>query len=88
MTRTKKRPAGLQPSLETGAVQKNWHGRTPVALIYPNRYSAGMANLGFQQVYRLVNGLDAYVCERVFLPEPGAPLAPFPFPLKTISSIY
>jgi radical SAM superfamily enzyme YgiQ (UPF0313 family) len=74
MTRKKKRPAGLQPSLETGAVQKNWRGRTPVALIYPNRYTAGMANLGFQQVYRIVNASDAYVCERVFLPEPGAPL--------------
>jgi radical SAM superfamily enzyme YgiQ (UPF0313 family) len=75
MTRKKKKTAGLQPSLETGAISKNWRDRTPVALIYPNRYMAGMANLGFQQVYRIVNDSDAYVCERVFLPEPGAPLA-------------
>lgn len=44
-----------------------------MALIYPNRYRAGMSNLGFQQVYRIVNGSDSHVCERVFLPEPGHP---------------
>ncbi len=74
MTRKKKRQAGLQPSRETGAVRKDWRGRIPLALIYPNRYQAAMANLGFQQVYRIVNTADTFVCERAFLPEAGAPL--------------
>lgn len=73
MTRKKGRTAGRKPSLEAGAVQKDWRGRVPVAIIYPNRYPAGMANLGFQQVYRIINNSDAYVCERVFLPEAGSP---------------
>ena len=58
---------------EVGAVRKDWRGRIRVALIYPNRYEAGMANLGFHQVYRLFNESDAYVCERAFLPDPGSP---------------
>jgi radical SAM superfamily enzyme YgiQ (UPF0313 family) len=74
MTRSKKEQTGFQPSLEAGAVRKNWSGRIPVALVYPNHYPAGMANLGFQQVYRIINNEDAFVCERIFLPEPGGPL--------------
>jgi radical SAM superfamily enzyme YgiQ (UPF0313 family) len=43
-----------------------------VALVYPNHYRVGMANLGFQTVYRLLNALAHVVCERVFLPDPEA----------------
>lgn len=53
---------------ETGVIQKNWKGRLRVALIYPNTYQVGMANLGFQTVYRLINQMDDVVCERIFLP--------------------
>lgn len=57
-------------SEETGAIVKDWGGRIPVALVYPNRYPVGMANLGFQTVYHHLNRMEQVVCERVFLPEP------------------
>ncbi len=71
MTRKKKQRASRKAPREIGVIRKDWRGRTRMALIYPNRYQAGMANLGFQQVYRIVNSSDAFVCERAFLPEPG-----------------
>lgn len=57
---------------ETGAIRKRWSNRVRVALAYPNYYRVGMANLGFQTVYRLLNALAHVVCERVFLPDPDA----------------
>jgi radical SAM superfamily enzyme YgiQ (UPF0313 family) len=53
---------------EVGYVRKPHAGRLRVALAFPNTYYVGMSNLGFQTVYRLFNGLDGVVCERVFLP--------------------
>jgi radical SAM superfamily enzyme YgiQ (UPF0313 family) len=53
---------------ERGYVQKPHGGRLRVALAFPNTYYVGMSSLGFQTVYRLFNGLDDVVCERVFLP--------------------
>ena len=44
-----------------------------MALVYPNRYSVGMSNLGFQTVYRLLNEYDHVVCERAFLSEADEP---------------
>ena len=49
-------------------MRKPHAGRLRVALAFPNTYWVGMSNLGFQTVYRLFNGLDDVVCERVFLP--------------------
>jgi radical SAM superfamily enzyme YgiQ (UPF0313 family) len=54
---------------ETGTIIKDWGGRVPIALVYPNRYFLGMSNLGFQTVYHRLNQLPNVVCERVFLPE-------------------
>lgn len=54
---------------ETGTIRKRWQGHKRVALVYPNYYKVGMANLGFQSVYALLNGLDGVLCERAFLPE-------------------
>ncbi|MCG6919342.1 MAG: radical SAM protein [Deltaproteobacteria bacterium] len=54
---------------ETGAVIKDWGGKIPIALVYPNRYFLGMSNLGFQTVYHRLNRLPNVVCERLFLPE-------------------
>jgi hypothetical protein len=51
---------------EQGTVIKNWGGRLPVALIYPNSYYIGMSNLGVQAVYKLLNDRNDTVCERVF----------------------
>src|SRR5438876_2377155 len=53
---------------ETGYVTKPHGDRLRVALAFPNTYWVGMSNLGFQTVYRLFNGQDDVVCERVFLP--------------------
>ena len=40
-----------------------------IALCYPNTYSIGMANLGFQAMYELFNKIPEVSCERVFLPD-------------------
>src|ERR1700730_9393326 len=40
-----------------------------IALCYPNVYSIGMANLGFQAMYEIFNRLPDVSCERVFLPD-------------------
>ncbi len=58
-----------------------------VALVYANTYHVAMSNLGFQQVYRMLNEMDGVVCERVFSPdgrgkgvrtlETGSPLGGF-----------
>jgi len=40
-----------------------------IALCYPNVYSIGMANLGFQAMYELLNNIPEVSCERVFLPD-------------------
>jgi radical SAM superfamily enzyme YgiQ (UPF0313 family) len=54
---------------ENGTVIKDWGGKIPIALVYPNRYFLGMSNLGFQTIYHRLNLLANVVCERVFLPE-------------------
>jgi radical SAM superfamily enzyme YgiQ (UPF0313 family) len=49
------------------------HGRRAVALVYPSPYMVGMSSLGFQQVYRLLNGLPDTVAERAFRPDDDDP---------------
>jgi radical SAM superfamily enzyme YgiQ (UPF0313 family) len=65
---------------EDGAIVKDWGGRLPVALIYPNSYYLGMSNLGVHAVYRLFNSHLRVVCERAFF-DPSARR-----PLKAIES--
>jgi radical SAM superfamily enzyme YgiQ (UPF0313 family) len=55
---------------EIGTIRKRWQGHVHVALVYPHHYAVGMANLGFQSVYSLLNDLPQVLCERAFLPEP------------------
>ncbi len=52
---------------EQGPIVKDWGGRLPIALVYPNTYHVGMSSLGYQTVYGLLNQRDEVVCERVFL---------------------
>ena len=59
---------------EEGTVIKDWGGRYPFALIYPNSYFVGMSNLGVQAIYRLLNNRSDAVCERVFWEGDGNPL--------------
>ena len=42
-----------------------------MALVYPNAYRLGMANLGLHAIYRLLNDDPGVACERAFLPEGG-----------------
>lgn len=58
-----------QLSRETGAVYKQPGSALPVALLYPNTYSLGMSNLGFQTIYHHLNKRADVVCERFFLPD-------------------
>ena len=51
---------------EQGTIVKDWGGKLPVALIYPNSYYIGMSNLGIQVIYRFINDRTDAVCERVF----------------------
>ncbi len=62
---------------------KDWGGRLPIALIYPNSYYVGMSSLGFQALYGIFNSHDDVVCERAFFPdvislESGRQLRDFP----------
>jgi len=51
---------------EEGTIIKDWGGRLPIALIYPNSYYLGMSNLGIHAIYKLLNSYDEVVCERAF----------------------
>ncbi|HSL91253.1 MAG TPA: radical SAM protein [Candidatus Limnocylindrales bacterium] len=55
-------------SREVGGKRKEWGGRLRVALVYPNRYSAGMSNLGFLSIHARINARPDALCERAFLP--------------------
>jgi radical SAM superfamily enzyme YgiQ (UPF0313 family) len=66
----KKKYAAVLES-ETGYVKKVWGTCNTVCLAYPNHYRTGMANLGFQTVYKIFNEQSSFLCERVFLPASG-----------------
>ena len=72
---------------EQGTIRKDWGGRLPIALVFPNTYYLGMSSLAVHTVYRLWNARGDVVCERVFTDqsltpplslESGAPLDYFP----------
>lgn len=62
-----------------------------IALVYPNRYAGGIANLGLQYIYTRINEMDA-VCERFYSDvfdgfrsvETGTPLAEFDMALFSL----
>ncbi|MEE8414194.1 MAG: radical SAM protein [Dehalococcoidales bacterium] len=66
MSPAKVKDARYRLAREMGTVIKNWGGRLPIALIYPNAYYLGMSNLGMQSIYSLLNDYPNVVCERVF----------------------
>jgi radical SAM superfamily enzyme YgiQ (UPF0313 family) len=57
---------------ETGAIGKKPSASLPVAIVYPNVYRVGMANLGFQHLYHYLNSHPRYSAQRFFLPETAA----------------
>ena len=44
-------------------------GGLSVCLVYPNTYPVGMANLGFQAVFKLLSEDPRVACDRAFLPD-------------------
>ena len=66
MRQAKFRDAKERLARETGTIIKDWGGKLPFALIYPNSYYIGMSNLGIQTIYGLLNSYPDVVCERVF----------------------
>ena len=40
-----------------------------VALLYPSPYHVAMSSLGFQTMYREINGIPGRAAERAFLPD-------------------
>jgi len=58
--------ARLRLSREQGTIIKDWGGRLPIAIIYPNSYYLGMSNLGIHAIYSLGNSYKNVVTERVF----------------------
>ena len=62
----KARPPRTRLLHEEGTISKDWGGRLPVALIYPNSYYLGMSNLGIHAIYKLLNSYRQVVCERIF----------------------
>lgn len=56
---------------EKGTIFKAAAGKVRIALVYPNIYTIGMSNLGFQTIYGFLNELDEVCCERAFLPDHG-----------------
>ncbi|RME69801.1 MAG: radical SAM protein [Chloroflexi bacterium] len=51
---------------EEGVVLKDWGGKLPIALVWPNSYRVGMSSLAVHILYRLFNDEPDVVCERVF----------------------
>jgi radical SAM superfamily enzyme YgiQ (UPF0313 family) len=60
------REARQRLAREQGTIFKDWGGKFPIALIYPNSYYLGMSNLGIQAIYSFLNRQPDIVGERAF----------------------
>jgi radical SAM superfamily enzyme YgiQ (UPF0313 family) len=69
---------------EVGTLHKQ--AGLPFALCYPSPYAVGMSSLGFQTVYRTLNGLDDVSAERAFLPDDARAAREAGEPLRTYES--
>lgn len=83
MSTNRKQTTALRDVLvaEEGTIIRSSRGSPAIALVYPNTYTLGMSNLGFQSLYALFNADPETVCERVFLPDAvvlGQPVAKRP----------
>jgi len=58
---------------ERGTVHKDWGGKLPIALVFPNTYYLGMSSLAVHSLYSVWNRRDDVVCERVFAEFVGPP---------------
>jgi hypothetical protein len=69
---------------EVGTIHKQ--ATRAIALCYPSPYAVGMSSLGFQTVYRVLNGLPDVSAERAFLPDDAARARAAREPLRTYES--
>jgi radical SAM superfamily enzyme YgiQ (UPF0313 family) len=76
----------LKPLLEDEIGTIRRHASTRVALGFPNRYSVGMASLGYQVIYRMFNQEEGFSCERAFLPDDLDLFEKFGEPLPMLES--
>lgn len=83
MNRNSPKDSRYRLSSETGTVIKDWGGRLPVALVYPNSYYIGMSNLGIHTIYSLLNGYDNLACERFFHEENKKKQTIFPLSIES-----
>ena len=83
MTWDRVRAARNRLKRESGTITKDWGGRLPFALVYPNSYFLGMSNLGIQAVYSLLNASQSVVCERVFWEEEQNRTSPPPVSIES-----
>jgi len=65
-----KQKARARLGREKRTVSVNAGASVRFALAFPNTYALGMASLGFQLVYQMLNELPKSCCERIFLPDP------------------
>ncbi|HEY6560569.1 MAG TPA: radical SAM protein [Polyangiaceae bacterium] len=59
---------------ETGRIDKQ--APLVVGLVYPSPYHVGMSSLGFQSVYRVLQGMPGVACERAFLADDDTGVQP------------
>ncbi len=69
---------------ERGTIFKQ--AELPFALCYPSPYAVGMSSLGFQTIYRRLNGLQGVAAERAFLPDDSRAARTVADPLRTYES--
>lgn len=62
----KERYALLRSGERPGAGREFGRALGRAVLVYPNSYHLGMSNLGFQTIYRLINSVRGFLCDRYF----------------------
>ncbi|MCD6594253.1 TIGR03960 family B12-binding radical SAM protein [bacterium] len=53
---------------EIGSIHKDHNGKLKFALAFPEIYELGISNFGGTIIYNIVNRVDNFLCERVFMP--------------------
>ncbi len=71
-------------AVEVGTIHKQ--APRAIALVYPSPYTVGMSSLGFQTVYRMLNGMPDVSAERAFLPDDVGHARAAREPLRTYES--
>lgn len=68
---------------EQGGIVKDWGGKLPIALLYPNTYYVGMSSLAMHTLYHMLNTRPDVACERTFCGHRRLQYDPIPLSLET-----